>query len=264
MRIALLTRRFDPAGGGTERDLMVTAECLRRAGHELTIYAGEVRGPASDLIVREIGGARLPRALALARFGFGAPGAARRAGADLVLSFARVADADVMRSGGGAHISYLRAARRWHGRMAGAAMRLAPYHQMQMLLERRAFRSPRLRLTIAVSNLVRDDLIDVFKLAPARVATLYNGVDLQRFHPPSDPREHDEVRAHFKIPRDVALAVFIGNGFARKGVGGLVEAWRMLSGAPHLLVVGADRALEAYRRRADELGVGQRITFAGA
>ena len=31
MRIALLARRFDPEGGGTERDLMITAECLRRA-----------------------------------------------------------------------------------------------------------------------------------------------------------------------------------------------------------------------------------------
>ena len=29
MRIALLTRRFDSAGGGTERDLIVTADSSR-------------------------------------------------------------------------------------------------------------------------------------------------------------------------------------------------------------------------------------------
>ena len=33
MRIALITRRFDPAGGGTERDLTITARLLSRAGH---------------------------------------------------------------------------------------------------------------------------------------------------------------------------------------------------------------------------------------
>ncbi len=37
MRIALLTRRFDPGGGGTERDLIVTTDYLKRAGHSVTI-----------------------------------------------------------------------------------------------------------------------------------------------------------------------------------------------------------------------------------
>jgi hypothetical protein len=38
MRVALIARRFDPAGGGTERDLIVTAQCLVEAGHEVTVY----------------------------------------------------------------------------------------------------------------------------------------------------------------------------------------------------------------------------------
>ena len=56
MRIALLTRRFDPHGGGTERDLIITAECLRAAGYEITIFAREVRGPSRDFKVREVEG----------------------------------------------------------------------------------------------------------------------------------------------------------------------------------------------------------------
>lgn len=48
MRIALLTRRFDSAGGGTERDLIVTAECLRAAGHQITVFADEIRGAGGD------------------------------------------------------------------------------------------------------------------------------------------------------------------------------------------------------------------------
>ena len=126
MRIALLTRRFDSAGGGTERDLIVTANCLRAAGHQVTIFADEIRGATGTWDVRRVSGRlRFGRALSLIRFAWTAAPAARRAGADLVLSFARCVGADVMRSGGGAHASYLRAARKWRGPLGATAMRLA-------------------------------------------------------------------------------------------------------------------------------------------
>src|SRR5271165_4591932 len=118
MHIALLTRRFDPHGGGTERDLIVTAECLREAGHQITIFTREMRGAAQDFQdykVHQLGGIAFPRTAALLSFAYRAPVAARRTGAELVLSFARTIGADVMRSGGSAHVSYLRAARQWRG-----------------------------------------------------------------------------------------------------------------------------------------------------
>ena len=191
MRIALLTRRFDSAGGGTERDLIVTANCLRAAGHQVTIFADEIRGATGTWNVRRVGGRlRLGRALSLMRFAWTAAPAARRAGADLVLSFARCVGADVMRSGGGAHASYLRAARKWRGPLGAAAMRFSPYHQVQMLVERQAFRNPGLKRVIAVSNFVRDDLIREFNLAARK-----NDDDLQRRRSRPLPAGHRFVAA---------------------------------------------------------------------
>ena len=65
MRIALLTRRFDSAGGGTERDLIVTANCLRAAGHQITIFADEIRGATGDWEVRRVGGRSAARTRAV-------------------------------------------------------------------------------------------------------------------------------------------------------------------------------------------------------
>ncbi len=201
MRIALLTRRFDSAGGGTERDLIVTAQGLRSAGHQVSIFADEIRGATGDWNVRRVGaGPRLGRTLSLLRFAWTAAPAARRAGADLVLSFARCVGADVMRSGGGAHASYLRAARKWRGALGAAAMRVNPYHQVQMLVERQAFRTPGLKRVIAVSNFVRDDLIREFGLAPEKTVTIYNGVDLDRFRPAADSSERAAIR-NFVVPQ---------------------------------------------------------------
>jgi UDP-glucose:(heptosyl)LPS alpha-1,3-glucosyltransferase len=265
MRIALLARRFDLAGGGTERDLIVTAQCLRAGGHRVTIFADEIRGDTEGWEVHRVGGGpRLGRAISLMRFAYVAAGEVRRSGAEMVISFARCVDADVMRSGGGAHSSYLRAARKWRGAFGAYAMRLSLYHQAQMLAERRAFRSPGLKRTIAVSNFVRDDLIRQFGLAPEKTVTIYNGVDLERFRPAADPSERAAIRQRFAIPASARVVAFVGNGFARKGLGFLIEAWPLVPGGAFLLVAGADRAMDKFVRRARALNVGARVVFAGA
>ncbi len=263
MRIALLTRRFDARGGGTERDLIVTARFLAAARHEIAIYADEVRGPADGWTVRRVGrGPRIARTLALLRFAYGAAAAARRDGAELVLSFARAADADVLRSGGSAHSSYVAAARKWRGASGAAAMRLSPYHRVQMLVERRAFASPRLKRTIAVSEFVRNDLLRTFGVAADRVITIYNGVDLEHFRP-GNSGDRAAVRRQYDLSTSAPLVLFAGNGFARKGLGFLIDALPAVTGAPHMLVAGTDRALESYQQRASRLRVGGRVTFAG-
>jgi UDP-glucose:(heptosyl)LPS alpha-1,3-glucosyltransferase len=264
MRIALLTRRFDPHGGGTERDVIITAQWLRAVGHEVTMYAREVRGPAADFVMREVGGIQLGRTAGLLSFAYGAPTAARRAGADLVLSFARTIGADVMRSGGSAHSSYVRAARRWMSALQWNAMRVSPYHRAQVFIERRGLASPQLKIAIAVSNLVRDDLIRECHLPVEKAVTLYNGVDLERFSPPRDGSARREIRSSLDL-RDVApMVAFVGNGFGRKGLGFLIAAWPKVGRGAHLLVVGNDRKTGRYQREAMRRGVGARVHFIGA
>ena len=272
MRIALVTRRFDPAGGGTERDLMVTAQCLRDAGHAVTIYTDEMRGEAGEWRVKRVGAPLLgrvltvmpsSRALGLMRFGLTAARRARDDGADLVLSFARIADADVLRSGGSAHASYVHAARQWRSAMGGIAMRLSPYHRAQIALERRGFTSLRLKKAIAVSELVRRDLIKEFAIDSAKVATLYNGVDLERFRPRTGDEQRQAVRNELAIPATAPAVIFVGNGFARKGLGNLIRAWPAVGTEPYLVVAGADRTRASYERLAQRLGVGNRVRFVG-
>jgi UDP-glucose:(heptosyl)LPS alpha-1,3-glucosyltransferase len=264
MRIALLTRRFDSVGGGTERDLIVTANHLRASGHEITIFADEIHGSTGIWNVRRVGkGPRPGRTLSLLRFAWAAAPLARRTGADVVVSFARCVGADVIRSGGGAHASYLRAARKWRGPLGASSMQISPYHQAQMLIERQAFRSSRLKHVIAVSNFVRDDLIREFSLAPEKTATIYNGVDLDRFRPAGESSDRPSIRQKLVIPASAHMIAFVGNGFARKGLGYLIEAWPLVPGGAFLLVVGADRQADKFARRAHALNVGGRVVFTG-
>jgi len=264
MRIALVSRRFDAAGGGTERDLVLTARILTAAGHAVTIYAGEIRSSGKEFELHRIPVLSLNRTLGLLSFAITAGRVARRKGVELVLSFARISNADMLRSGGGAHSTYLRAARHWQGHAAAAAMWLSPYHRAQVAMEQAAFRAPTLRCTIAVSELVRQDLLATFGLPPGKVVTLYNGVDLERFTPNRDSALSRTIRREFQIPEDVPAVAFVGNGFARKGLSFLLEAWPSVGSRAALVVAGKDRALEGYRRLAARWGIGSRVIFAGA
>jgi len=264
MRIALLAHRFDPEGGGTERDLILTADCLRRGGHQVAVYADHIRGATSALTVHRVGTVRLPRTLAFIRFAVAAAPLARRHGADLVMSFARVTSADVLRSGGSAHVSYLRAVARWRGGASALRMQLAPYHRAQIIVERLGFTSPKLRAALAVSELVRRDLVEQFKLPAVKVTTIYNGVDTQLFHPEPDSAARNRIRAQSRIPADAALVLFVGNGFARKGLGYLIDAVAKIKRQPYLLVVGNDGAAPSFQRRTQRRGIAERVIFAGA
>jgi UDP-glucose:(heptosyl)LPS alpha-1,3-glucosyltransferase len=263
MRIALIGRRFDPGGGGTERDLIVTADILTRAGHQLSIYADDLRGNFAQWRPRRVSAPPLGRALRLLWFARRAPRVARSEGAEVVLSFARVIDADILRSGGAAHSSYMRAARRWLSPGGAIALRLSPYHRVQVAVEKRGFSSPNLKRAIAVSDLVRTDLVETFALTPRKAVTLHNGVDLDRFRPSPDRTLRSQVRDGWEIPSDAPVVLFIGNGFARKGLRFLIEAWPALDPRAHLIAAGTDRALASYRRLAMRLGVGNRVRFLG-
>jgi UDP-glucose:(heptosyl)LPS alpha-1,3-glucosyltransferase len=263
MRIALITRRFDLAGGGTERDLAITAEILSQAGHEITIYTAEMRGPVPRWPVKMLVGPIVGRSLQFLWFARNAVSRVRLDGADVVLSFARVIGADILRSGGGAHSSFVRAARQWQSRAAATAMRLNPYHRIQMAVERAAFRHPNLKLAIAVSKLVSDDLILSFGLEPSRVVTLYNGVDCEKFRPSRGSSERAEIRRNLEMPADRSVVLFVGSGFGRKGLGFLIEAWKRLQGSPILLVAGSDRAVSAYQRMSERFDAADRVRFLG-
>ncbi len=264
MRVAMLVRRFDPAGGGTERDFAAAADCLSRAGHEVRIYAA--RGRATlwhGMPVRRLPVPLFARSLEVLGFGLLAPRFARRDGADLTISFGRTVDSDLIRCEGGAHAAYLEAARQWESAAASAARALSPYHAAQCRMEALGFRSPRLRRVLPISRMVGDDLERRFAIPHSKIEALYNGVDHERFAANSNPRLGEEIRRRFGIDRSSQVALFIGNGFGRKGLGQLIEAWAMPDNKAYLMVAGEDRAASFYQRMARRLRVERRVLFLG-
>jgi UDP-glucose:(heptosyl)LPS alpha-1,3-glucosyltransferase len=96
------------------------------------------------------------------------------------------------------------------------------------------------------------------------VSVVYNGVDLERFHPCRRAGEGAELRRSCGWAAEDLVLLFLGTGYGRKGLDVLLDALARLDvPRSHLLVVGYDSASGRFERRAAELGLGRRVRFLG-
>ena len=116
---------------------------------------------------------------------------------------------------------------------------------------------------IADSEHTRRDLVRHLGIAPERIAVAYLGVDAA-FHPLEDGPALEAVRARHELPE--ANLLYVGTLEPRKGLDTLLSAYHLLvADFPHHLVIAGKKGwyTEALYRQVQELGLSQRVHFAG-
>src|SRR4030095_11800116 len=137
---------------------------------------------------------------------------------DVVQSHERTLRQDVYRAGEGCHRAYLASKARPRAR--------GLYHRIVLALERRVFAStPRI---VAIAESGRREIEALYGVAPSRMTVVYNGVDLERFHPRNRERYRKAVRVEAGVPADALAVLFVGSGFRRKGLATAIEAFAAL------------------------------------
>ena len=180
---------------------------------------------------------------------------ARRGAWDVVQSHERTLVQDVYRAGEGCHRAYLDA-------MGGQAGRRV-HHALTLALERRVFaRTPQV---VAIARRGAEEIARYYAVPAGRLSVVYNGVDLERFHPRLRREQRVAARDELGISADAFTLLFAGSGFERKGLGTTIRALARLGDASgaRLIVLGrGDTA--PYRRLATELGVPGQVVWLGA
>jgi UDP-glucose:(heptosyl)LPS alpha-1,3-glucosyltransferase len=260
-RIALVRQRYT-AFGGAERFVARAMQALRAEGTELTIVTRqwEPDGGAHALICdpfylgslwRDWGFARsVCRAIAKQPF-------------DLVQSHERIACCDIYRAGDGVHREWLAQRRRVLGMAARIGVRLNPYHHYLLRAEKKLFHSPKLKAVICNSMMVKEEIRRYFDLPESKLHVILSGVDTTAFHPALKSQHRQAVRQRLGIPQDATVYLFVGSGFERKGIPVLLQAMHGLPENRHLVVIGKDKKLKAFRARAVSLGLARRAHFLG-
>jgi UDP-glucose:(heptosyl)LPS alpha-1,3-glucosyltransferase len=255
VRIALVHKRYDRLGGA-EWDCHELSHQLAARGHDVHLVVGECRVPVpAHMRLHRVPVARVGKVAKLASFAIMAPRVWRSVAADVVIGFGRTIGQDLLRASGGTHKRYLQRVAAERGWRKDLQQRLSPYHRLLLAIERRQYARDTHGMVLAVSELSRQEILDVYPAMPAeRVAVLHYGVDVERFHPARRASDGPGVRAELGIGAEQPLVLLVGSGFRRKGVDTLLEIWRREPprGAA-LVVVGNDQHLASRTRAAREL-----------
>jgi UDP-glucose:(heptosyl)LPS alpha-1,3-glucosyltransferase len=184
-------------------------------------------------------------------------------GSPLVHSFSRTLHQDVYRAGGGSHADYLERA---HGPLAARARRLSPRHAVLLEIERRVFADPRQWIQCG-SGMVRDEIARRYGLAAsgpgARLVVIPNGVDVERFDPERNAPARAALRGELGAAGGAPVWLLLGSGWLRKGLDTALAALaRARDPSARLWVAGRDDPAP-WRRRAERLGLAERVRFLG-
>ncbi len=262
MRLAIVRQRYTPQGGA-ERFLEGALEALLERNVAITLFTREWPQTKLQLIEPSIVDpfhvGRLWRDWGFARAATKQIVAGKF---NLVQSHELMRTCDIYRPADGIHATWLEERLRDAPAQLRARVAMSPYHRYKLAMERELFASPWLRQVLCNSKMVRDDIKARFGLPDERLPVLYNAVDSDTFSP-ALASHRERIRAKHRIAQDATLFLLVGSGFRRKGVPAAIAALAGLDADAHLVVVGDDRGMDAFRALAREAGVRERVTFAG-
>ena len=269
MKLALIRQRYTPFGGA-ERFMDRAIHALGNDA-DISVFAREWRGEAAGYrfvecnpphrnnVQRERGFADAVRAALLTeQF-------------DLVQSHERMVPEGISapflyRAGDGVHATWLHERARAQGVLGSLRNAINPYHRFMVALERDMFTHPDLAGVICNSRMVRDDIAARFAVPASRLHVIYNGVDLDKYHPRL--RDHAGQRPEIiggsgSLPTS-PLLLYVGSGFERKGVRQLLTTFARIKGTATLVIAGEDKHAARYRRLAAQINIAGRVRFTGA
>jgi UDP-glucose:(heptosyl)LPS alpha-1,3-glucosyltransferase len=262
MKIALVRYRYSPHGGA-ERYLDAMAAGLRSAGARIRLLSSFwEEGDTETIAWERISVPRRPVPLRLILFSRAVRSWAREHPDWLLFSLERIPGAEVYRAGDGCHAEWLIRKRKLRPFSWGIDY-LRPQNVAYLHLERSMFRSESLRAVIANSTRGKKEIIRHFEVPESRIFVIHNGVNLARFPMENKEEARNRFRRRFGIGEEETAFLFVGSGFARKGVGALVRASRRLveNGRPFRVVIAGKGNPGPYLREAG--AARDRLVFCG-
>jgi UDP-glucose:(heptosyl)LPS alpha-1,3-glucosyltransferase len=144
---------------------------------------------------------------------------------------------------------------------------LSPEHYLKIWIQKKQYLSPRVKRIIAISKMIKKDIIRYYGVSEEKIAVVFNCVDLDRFHPRNREIHRNRMREKLGIDPELIVLLFIGNNYRLKGLEPLLSSLALLRERfperPFRLLVLGRGHRGRYRRLAKRIGVSDLILFLG-
>lgn len=264
MKIGVLIRQF-VTNRGAER---YAVEITRRlaAKHEVHVFAQDWDNEPPGVTMHRVPLLlKKPSVFNQWWFSWHTARMTKAAGMDLVHAHERVTQFDVMNIHVGTYIEGIWGEVRGDHRnrfKTWLKVLTTPSIWAYMRLEKLHSQTAPGRFWVPDSDMVKREMQHYYPTPDDRFFIAHSGVD----QPERDAAERrTQWRAKLGLRADEVAALFVGSEFRRKGLPALLEAMAILKEkAPHLVIVGGkELELEPCQKRASELGINERLTWAG-
>ena len=181
----------------------------------------------------------------------------------IVFSFERGLYQDIYRASDGCHLRWLENRKRYlSSKLKSFSFAINPKHLEIKWLEKKCLEVS--KVVITNSFMVKKDF-EVFygKKVSEKCKVIYNGVDTKKFFPLS-VEEKLRLRVQMGLKKSAKILLFVGSGYARKGLEFLLKTLQILKKEVLLLVIGKEKKENFYKSLAKSLKVEDKVVFLGA
>ncbi len=252
MKIAVIRQKYVNYGGAEQFVSEYTTH-LANAGHDIHIFASQwTPSDHPNIHVHPVRAIKINSFLRTLSFASFAARAVSAESFDVIQSHERTWCQDVYRAGDGCHREWLERRANYLPSAKKFSFRFNLFHQLVLRLEKAIFENGQCKKIIAISEMVRRDILKHYQLPEDRIEVVYNGVRLDRFHPDNKKRFRTEVRKRLGVSGDEVMALFVGSGFERKGLEYLIKSVQYLQRKNWRLVLVGKGNWERYLSFASE------------
>lgn len=270
IRFATAILDFSIRKGGAERYLIGLCNWMSKEKYEVHVYSEHWDEEIPGIFLHKVKTIPFPKSLRILSFAYKATKEIEKGKYDITLGIGNTLKADIMQPHGGVHWAWFWRSLRaydnpilWLFKFLGRL--LSPKQWAQCYIESAPFKRKNFKKVIAISEMVKEDLIKWYKIPEDRIAVIYNGVDIERFHP-GNRQYREEIRERHGIG-DEFVILFVSNNFRMKGLKFLIEAFSKIKfnecSKVKLLILGRDNS-KPYLKLAKHLGVSEDLIFVGS
>jgi len=165
-------------------------------------------------------------------------------------SLERISCPDIYRAGDGVHKVFMQIEKK---------SKINPLHTVYLYLERRAFQNA--SRIIAISNMVKQDIIDSYGIEAQKIEVVYNGITLEKYNKNASFQKLEQA---FSLDKNEKIILYVGSGFKRKGVEAFLTILSKVTYSNYkAFVIGKEKKMDFYKHLADRLGIGEKVIFTG-
>jgi len=165
-------------------------------------------------------------------------------------SLERITCPDIYRAGDGVHKVFMDIENK---------SKISPLNLVYLYIEKKMFHNA--KKIIAISNMVKNDIISTYNIAPEKITIIYNGIKLKETN---FNYSFSKLSKEFNIKKDEKIFLFVGSGYKRKGVKEYLEILAKLKSKNFkAFIIGKEKNINFYKEVAKNLNIDDKVIFTG-